>query len=654
MLSFLSWWNQTWQDFVKTIFFFSFFFTCERVLFLAFHSKSWILDQNIFQSLWLGLRFSLMTSFFPAIGLVILARITHLLFRAPKIEKQIRQTWIFLFIIVSSFLFIARFSFYENYQSNFNSFIFQGKHENLYNIIISIGNWQEWFILLASATSLSFIFIFLWRFSMEKLPYIPLPSGSSIYRSGIFFLLTLFLVTGIIFLCRYGGAFRSADKMRWENVARLPERFLNELILDDYQALIRARDQYKAMAQGTTEKISFSEMQNLGKILKKDPSFHSTNWDNYVKKNSLGNRIPKPKHIFIILAESYGQWPMLPKYQNWGMTREITKLVNEPNSVWIQSFLPNGMFTHYAVAALTSGIIGFENSAMYMPESYDGAFSTSLAPQLKKLGYETFFWYGGPGSWVQVDQYTRSQGFDHFYGSGEMNETLDNAWGIDDRDLFNYVFKSLNNENNSCHVILTTSNHPPFSIDLEKEGFYKEDFISSLPEEIKSDDETLRKIGHFWYMDREIGTFVSRVREKYPDSLFIIMGDHSTRIGIEDNFSTFERISIPLIFSGPGINPTIFPSESAGSQIQVIPTLIELISPKNFEYYAVAPSLTNDSPEGVSYDWWITANQIGNRHTKELQTYRSLNIAAKRNLQWEESIVAFSWWRLNKDILLKN
>ena len=644
-------WNIIWKCFIKGFLFFSTVLLLERIVFLILYIDSWKnFSAYAIEVLWLGFRFSIQTTFFMALGLTIA---THLFRLFSKQTIVFRSAWVKLTLAITSVLFICRIAFYDNFQSHFNYFLFQGQHENIQSLFQSVGGVKTYLFLLIIGCVFYLISYALWliseRFFNQKT--FRLSNLLSLKNTGI---LGLVLIVIICFLSRYGGSLRSADRIRWENLDRTPSVFLNELILDDYQALIRARKQRNAMIYSSQQYATKEKILEYGLLLKDDQNigpFQSL--DDYLIRKAKGNKIPKPNHIFVIISESYGQWPLFDSYKQWHLADQMKKLIDEPNTVWIRNLLPNGNFTHFALTGIVGGTIGLNEAATYANESYREAFSTGIASNLKPLGYKTQFWYGGPGSWHQVRQYVLAQGFDFFYGSGELGLALDNAWGIDDHRLYSEILQQTQANESVLNVILTTSNHPPFSINLEKEGIDIEKIRQNLPKNIQNDNKLVAKLAHFYYADREMANFIAKMREKHPDSLFIVMGDHSTRLDIEEHLSLFERQSIPLIISGPGVNSELFPPNTVGSQIQVTATLVELIAPKDSLYYSLAPSLTENSLKGVNLDYWITENQIGARQSKIIENYGNNDTGNERNSEWEEAMIAFSWWRQSRGNLLK-
>ena len=87
----------------------------------------------------------------------------------------------------------------------------------------------------------------------------------------------------------------------------------------------------------------------------------------------------------------------------------------------------------------------------------------------------------------------------------------------------------------------------------------------------------------------------------------------------------------------------------------LIPTLIELIAPRGFTYYSLAPSLTGGAKQGFGSQYWLTRTQIGYR---EKEIVEPIPIPADytsytRNANWEEGLITYSWWRINRGRFLE-
>ena len=325
----------------------------------------------------------------------------------------------------------------------------------------------------------------------------------------------------------------------------------------------------------------------------------------------------------------------------------MKKIIAEGDTIYTSHMLPSGSST---VGALMTMVTGMANSNLYlttMPEALKEPYLTASAPQMKNLGYETSFWYAGPATWENIQEFTLAQGFDKFYSRGNLDENATGSvWGADDEYLYDAIFKQIDENKATFSVILNTSNHSPFNIDLRSKGFNEEVVRQALPESEKNNQELIKELGHFWYADKMAGEFIEKVQKKYPDSLIIFVGDHADRYNIDKTPSMYERYTVPLIITGKGITKDLLPKDNAGSQIDIMPTVIDLIAPEKFEYYSVGTPLMNNKL-GQSYAFWITANAIGNTDdlTDKAQFFGEQILPPKAQLEdYVNAVRAISWW----------
>ena len=232
---------------------------------------------------------------------------------------------------------------------------------------------------------------------------------------------------------------------------------------------------------------------------------------------------------------------------------------------------------------------------------------------MKRLGYIANFFYAGPATWERIGEFTIAQDFDNFYSQGDISAekaVKGNVWGVDDKFLYQFVESKLNLETPTFNVILNTSNHAPYTVDLEEEGITLSKTFD--------DDDLNKKLAHQLYADRELKRFIDNITSKVPESIFVIVGDHADRCNIDKQPSDYERFGVPFIITGKGIKRGILAANSAGSHIDIIPTIIELIAPQNFEYYSIGTSLI-ENDRGVNYAFFMTRTAIGNANSFPLQ-----------------------------------
>ena len=61
---------------------------------------------------------------------------------------------------------------------------------------------------------------------------------------------------------------------------------------------------------------------------------------------------------------------------------------------------------------------------------------------------------------------------------------------------------------------MTTSNHPPYSVNVAKEGYDVNKVKGHLPDTIAETDKQLNEMGHIWYADHVMGEFIVLVKKK--------------------------------------------------------------------------------------------------------------------------------------------
>lgn len=604
-------------------------------------------ERDICLALWRGLRLSCQTagiltlvSFLPALALTFFW------------EKGERMAWKVLtgaVLVAFSVLYVASFPYYRQFHSNFNQLVFNAVNDDMYALFVSFVQELYLPVRLAGALLLAYV---LWRGLQAFLGWnffdtgkwnLPMPLR---FLGRLVFLGMLYLVA---LLGMFGGALGWETQVDWENSGITRDEFLNEAILDNFQALYRGYSMNHRMLACNGLDFTAEDIRNLAAILAHRPP-DSDNLDDYLRRKAGGAQVPKPRHVFVVLSESYANWPLLDKYQNLHIADGMRGVIAEEDSDYCPTFLPDGAST---VSAVMGVVTGFADANLYlttMPEAFAEPYPTAGAPQMERLGYQTNFWYAGPATWERIGAFTKAQGFRNFYSRGDFGDVPGSVWGCEDEFLYREILSRLG-DGPSYNVILNASNHSPYDVDVAAKGFDASRVREALPVEVQQDEWLLKELGHYWYADRELARFIHAVKEKYPDSLFVVVGDHGDRYNIDKVPTTYERYGVPFIVTGQGIHKGILLPDSAGSQIDIVPTLIELIAPKDFEYMALGGSLTRENRQGVNYGFWITRQSIGKADTVPLvaesldgsEALPSLDDAAMQN--YINAIRSISWWR---------
>lgn len=609
--------------------------------------------EDLLQTLWLGSRLSIQTAgilaLFTAVPAGLINILSHLWSR--RVESFLSG----IVLTITSILFVASFPYYGQFHSRFHQLLFNAGNDDMYALFVSLVQEFNLPLRLTGALLLAFC---LWRGLKYLLAwceakprtaysvYIKASLGKSIAKGAAMALVLYVLGRLIVF----GGSWGWETALEWENVGVTKDSFMNEAILDDYQAIYRGYRMNNRMLACNGLNFTAEQIQKLAGELA-GRSADSNNLDDYLRREAQGAQVAKPKQIFLIVSESYANWPLLDKYSQLHIADGMKGIIAGEDADYCNAMLPNGASTISAMTGVTTGLADANLYLTTMPESFKQPYITAIAPQMEKLGYTTNFWYAGPATWERIGAFTEAQGFQHFYGRGDMPEEAEGSvWGCDDEYLYAQVLQRVSPDTSSFNVILNVSNHSPYTVDVAAKGFDADKLRQALPPEAAKDDWLVNELGHYWYADRELAGFVKNLKEKYPECLVLIVGDHADRYNIDKQPSMYERYVVPFVVTGAGVHKGTLLPDSAGSQIDIGPTIIEMVAPKGFAYYAIGSSLTRSNRQGVNYGFWITRDFMGEADRIPLEPVqiegsqgRPINEPALQH--YIDAVRSISWWR---------
>lgn len=373
------------------------------------------------------------------------------------------------------------------------------------------------------------------------------------------------------------------------DAAILADDFLNRLIANPFHAVrfVAKRHARLSRASGLHEFVPDGDLRGAAASL--FPHAGAAEYPEDLLARSSAGTAARPRHVILIIMESYDTWSLLPAYRSLRLSDRLRALGE--NGAVITNLLPASNGTMDVVAALVSGIPDAGVKTNYQP-SARRPYATSIAPMFKRLGFRTRLFYGGYLAWEDIGEFARWQGFDEVFGAGHMTSwSVANEWGVDDRSLFRFVLDNDQVEEPTFSVILTTGYHPPFGVDVFAEGFP----TRRVPDDVAGawdGSTTLKVLGHLWFADRSLGEFVEEWEARESMTLFAITGDHSGRQFVNGRPSFFERAAVPCVLFGPAVLPgQPVPRGSFGSHLDLIPTLVERSAPAGFHYHAFGTDL---------------------------------------------------------------
>lgn len=574
-------------------------FTCFRYGFW------WGMDFNAYVYLYLLVFVSLPAAFIPAYYAV---------------GDTVRLIGVTVYLVVLYTAFMGKMIFYYHFHDTFNPTMKLGVNADKMNFvdIFFNQNYGAWILLgYIPYTWLS------WQVGscLLRLPNLPYLSLSSPWLQ--YGLNTIVFLASILFFywLRYGGTLRHRQKPEWDEVPPIVKNdmFMGKATVDDLIAFELACKSTVSEALLHTDAES---LEVLRPVLSSPQMFSENLWAPF-QHQTKGARIRKPKHIFFLLGESHGQAPFDAPYEYLNLMEASRRYRSQAHTVAIDNFLPAGMISQ---PALTSLLAGVYDAGMELNENkafWYGNIPISLPLQLKKLGYRTEFWYGGGLNWGSLEHFVPAIGFDAWHGGPDFcPKGSPKTWlGVYDHIFLEQAAKLIQQEDTEqpvFHFLYTTSNHGPYNMPYAEYGFSAEKVMPAAPEALLKHGKMMKQMAGIWYADQALIKFVEKMQTVYPDSLFVVTGDHTTGLipfqcGVvgrtEPNLR--ERVLTSFAISHPELTADMLAENTIGGHMNIMPTLFELIAPAGFTYYSIAEPLTEPIHRVVTPYCWLTHDRIG-------------------------------------------
>jgi phosphoglycerol transferase MdoB-like AlkP superfamily enzyme len=239
-------------------------------------------------------------------------------------------------------------------------------------------------------------------------------------------------------------------------------------------------------------------------------------------------------------------------------------------------------------------------------------FSTAPARLFREQGYQTHFIYGGNPGWRSIDKFIPRQGFEKLHGESQiknkfpavMESNLLHDWGVYDRYVFEYASMILREAQQPQFLfILTTSNHPPYTVPSDYQApplEFSETLNQKLIGNLQLNQDRLRA---YQYANDQLGLFLNQMSKNSLDQRTIVAatGDHSFYIRAYDNLELMEKWSVPLYLQIPeAYRPHPLKPLSMGSHIDLFPTLYQLAL-SEASYLSVGQDLLDPNYEPWSF-----------------------------------------------------
>src|ERR1700731_958952 len=565
-------------------------------------------------------------------------------------HQRIRQLTIVIVLILCAIIFVTDVGYFAEYDSQFDHWIVGLIYDDRSAILTTI--WKSYPIVRLILIGSAAVAISAWALNklcrVAAAADLPRFLGTKSVRAITFVVIAIWIFVG-------AKVWLGKNLAGLKNAAATGDVFLNKIVLNPFFALRYAIWQETTMqkAAGLRNYLPDGNVRAAATALFPGTQNAAT-LDDCLKRTAPGSKGARPTHIFIVVMESYDAWALQPEYASLHLTDGVSALGRE--GLRAQGFISSGISTIESLGVLITGLPFARVFVNFQPVVREG-LPTASAHIFKQIGYRSRFFYGGFLSWQRIGQFCRDQAFEHVYGGDQMRtRTRGNEWGGDDEDLFRFVLEHTGPEP-TFNLIMSTSYHPPYSVDVEKKGFDPA-VVKANAHGATLSDHQLRVLGHLWYSDKCVSGFVSEGERQLERSLFAITGDHYSRkqyVSARPTHTLFESLAVPLIICGHKALEEIHqPAPLAGSLLDVLPTLINLAAPSGFAYHAFGHDLLDQSQRQVGYgcnavispDFILKINDPV--HVEDLHGGPAGDADGKELALRYRQLHALGWWRAVK------
>lgn len=354
---------------------------------------------------------------------------------------------------------------------------------------------------------------------------------------------TVLLIALSVFFVR--GMFARIPLTPWQS-SQIGDARLGQLSLNgSYSALFSLfnakgdiRPRRIASLSPTQIKQAFSEIYNDG--------------------SAVGGMHDRPNVIFFFL-ESWSGINMQP----YGLKVQTTPFYDSvlPHSLRPKAAIASG---HRTTEGMFATLVSYQNplGQSVAKTRLQNFHYRSIIDLFNAHGYRSIFFQGTAKETSGTGALAQALGFQESYGKEDVVDRRygTNNWGVYDQDLYAFVMKKL------------AQNGAPFVIGINGATTHDD----KLPAGVKKirfvdNEKQNNRLNALHFSDAALGAFVSAVKKRYPNTLFVFFADHCGG-GIS---GTFENYVIPLAFYGSGITPRYI--DHYVSQRDIAPTVVDIV-----------------------------------------------------------------------------
>jgi phosphoglycerol transferase MdoB-like AlkP superfamily enzyme len=652
-------WEQTLQQIQQDLllwFVLIFIMQMQRLILVGVFNSQWSPDSGVSEYAsvaWLGVRYDMSIAMYLVLPCVLLSAMC-LFGNTGRLASLIRAVWSPTVVIMVILVGIIDALFFAEFHDQFNHFAFGlGLHNQVQEYLGPVLEtaWSEYPL---GWLSLAFLFVvglttwglrYLLRLNWLCRPRMLRLSSRPLVRVA----LMMVFVVGVVFASRGGFGRRP---IQFKDSAATSDTELNKVVPNALSALRYAVQLHLRLMSAEGLQVYLQGEEIVKAAAAWGDLATPTSIDQVTRRQASGAKIARPEHIFLIVMESADAWVMEPEYSSLHLADEMKQLA--ASGVTADFFVSSG---RGSVESFTSILTGFPEVGVttnYQPSSRS-QYATSIASQMKEMGYTPRFFNGAYLAFQRYGDLAVDQGFEVVEGAETIRreDSLVDEWGVQDDELFDHVINRLDPGQPTFNLIVSMTYHPPYNLDASSMGYPVTEAPTDLPVPCElCTPKWLNTVGHAWYADRSLGDFVRLVEQQYPQSLFIITGDHWSRRYVNDRPPLPLIRETPLILYGPAVLEGLDPATFYGSHIDIAPTVIEMISPAGHVYHSFGRDMLDVSgPRQFSAGsglimgpGFVVSSDSDAPIVLDPSCFDSTDISQAK--KWDNRTKGLAWWRI--------
>ena len=350
-------------------------------------------------------------------------------------------------------------------------------------------------------------------------------------------------------------------------------------------------------------KVTYNELDlNLEKLIEEATDENLKNIYKYINSVEPTNKNEytgyfKDKNLIFILAEGFNSIAV-----NEELTPTLYKLVNS-GFVFNKFYSPVFLSTTGGEFQATTGLIPTQETLNLWKKSMP-KIEYALGNSFSKIGYTANAYHDWTYTYYSRQDTMKTLGFTSYMGIGNgLEKLMSSKWLPSDVDMIDVTTDFYTSEDKFVTFYITVSGHAPYNFTGGNSISIKnKQFVNDLPYSTSIKAYLASQIE----LDRAVEKLINKLEEKgvLKDTVIALVGDHYPyTIDIDEInlVSSYERDSIVevnrsnfIIWNSEIENPIQI--DKVGSQIDVLPTLLNLFGVEYDSRTIIGQDILSDNP----------------------------------------------------------